>query len=254
MKQTGNNDLFYNEQYLVKNPQEIYEFFEIGFTPVTKITDEDLNENLFKVHLHQKEVSHFKKQSKIQPTHIPKLQNTKIDEKAQILINNLNFVFPGYRKECFYWEALILMRKFILTLVTTYDQLFPNHIKPAFILNIILIFIFVQVNSHPYLMKYMNILEVMSLISSFLSVSVLTCSMSDSTKQIELCLVLVFLINNSIFFIYLVYYGFKFAEIYVKLKIYIRGIIKDIKTFKSNTIINFKLLRTTRNSKINLKR
>lgn len=253
MKHTGNDDLYFNSQYLVKNPQEMYEFFEIGFKAVTKITDEDLNENLFKVHIHQKEVSTFKKNSKIQPTHIPKLQNAKIDEKTQILINNLSFIFPGYRKECFYWEAIILMRKFILTLLTTYDQLFPSHIKPAFILNIILIFIFVQVNIQPYLTKYMNTLEVMSLISSFLSVSVLMCSMSDSIKLIELCLVLSFLIVNSIFFVYLVYYGFKYAEIYVKLKIYIRGIIKDIKTFNSNTIIKLKLSRMVRSGKINLK-
>ena len=244
-------NLFFNTQFLVKNPQEIYEYFEIGFQPFTKITDKDLNEYLFNVHISQKEISKFKKNSKIQPNIIPKLQNTIIDEKTQILIKNLSFVFPGYRKECFYWEALILMRKFVLTLISTYDQLFPSHIKPALILNVILILIFLQINFHPYLIKYMNILEVLSLITSFLSVSVLMCSMSDSIKQLELFLLLAFLINNSIFFIYLVYYGFKYAEIYIKMKMFFRNLIKDIKTIKSQTILKLRLLRTAQKTKRN---
>lgn len=235
---TDNTDnLFLDKDYMVKDYNEILEFLENGFKPETTLTEENLRDHFFRVEIKNEEIYETKNSNTVSRTNqiIPKknLNSKASNEKASFLVKNIRFILPGYTKDYFFWEIMILARKFILTLVCSFDQLFLNQIKYALVLVILLFFINMQVRVCPYHHDYMNNLEAISLITTFFNFAFLMGSLSETVRGYEAIVLIMFLINNSIFFIVLIDYSFKFGRLKQKMASFYKNIIRKIKGLKT---------------------
>ena len=210
------NNLFIDSDTLIKDPSQIYEFIDQNLKIRKVLSEDDLRSYSLRIKIENIELLQAIRQYKTS-TRISNISK-KSNQETSFLINNIRFIFPGYRKESYYWEVLILSRKFSLTLISTFNELFPNHIKPVLMLVILFIFIIGQLSYLPYQYKYMNKLENLSLITSFLCIGFLMASLAETMQKYQPMIISLFFLNNGLFFFYWTYYLFKYGNFLEKIK------------------------------------
>lgn len=199
-------------RFLITEPMKLFEYLENNFQPYNPITEQDLKDYLAYVQENFEEMNNDllikQKNSRI----FPKNSNSK-RTKTLLLIENFGFIFPGYRKECYFWEMVIFLRKFILILIGMFNELLPKHSKPTAFVIILITFIFIHLLSEPYEHSYMNKLESISLISSFFTACIIILVFSQSFNNIGIYLFIVIFLINSTFFLAIFYDTIRYGKI-----------------------------------------
>ena len=81
----------------------------------------------------------------------------------------IGFIYDGYRKDRFYWEFLIFLRKILLTIIKIYMQNSSSSVKSLVIMILFLFSLITQLNFKPYESNNLNLIEEYSLATSGLS-------------------------------------------------------------------------------------
>ena len=124
-----------------------------------------------------------------------------LDSEFKVIVN-LGVLFRGYRKEYYYWEIVLFSRKFLLIFIGVFTEFFPDEEKATFFLLIITIYLFVHISCAPFKFEYMNRLETISLIISFLTGTIGILMFSDNFKPLSIFFVFIVSVLNFGFIIF----------------------------------------------------
>ncbi len=94
---------------------------------------------------------------------IPASKNSK--EAAVTLM----FIFKGYKESFYYWELVIFTKKILLLFIGSFNDFFPNESKATILLVLICIFLLLHVRVLPYENRFLNQIEFLSLLVTFLT-------------------------------------------------------------------------------------
>ena len=95
----------------------------------------------------------------------------------------LRFIYRGFKNEYYYWELVIFIKKMILIFIGSFTDMFPAESKAPILLVVISIFLLIQVRVKPYERTYLNNIETLSLLVSFLSANIGIMLYSDDLKK-----------------------------------------------------------------------
>ena len=112
------------------------------------------------------------------------------------------FLYGGYRKPCFWWESLNLLRKVALSFFAVFFK-FDIHSQGLFGLAICICALFAHVQAQPFVMSQVNFIETLSLWNSLATFLAGQFSFSSvATGQATLIAGLAAFILNLLFYLY----------------------------------------------------
>lgn len=231
-------NIFPNKETFIKNPQKIYKFLPENFVLQETIKEEDLNRYLMRIRVYYENIKAYQKkeEKKIHPYKTRSKTTRKVSEKTEVLIKNLGFLFPGYKKEFYYWEIVIFSRKFCLILVGMFNEFFPTYTKPAMFIIVISFYTFIQIFFEPYQFSYMNNLELGSLMATFFCTSIFMLVFSNKMTQMGMS----FLIGVSVLNLIFIIFWLRKLLLYGKLRERIRGIGKFFRSVRKKLSNSFR--------------
>jgi hypothetical protein len=121
----------------------------------------------------------------------------------------LKFVYKGYRAEYYYWEFIIIIKKFFLIFIGSFTEFFDTDSKATVLLIVVSIFLLFQTRIKPYESQYLNNIEFLSLLVTFLSANVGIMLYSDDMKKISFFFLIGLISFNSVFILYWMYVFYK---------------------------------------------
>eukprot|EP00347_Sterkiella_histriomuscorum_P011011 403374086 len=80
------------------------------------------------------------------------------------------FLYRGYKNKFFFWEVVIMYRKIIIIFIAVFVNQFGIIAQALVVLVVLIIFLIVNSNSHPYVTLVLNDLENLSLITSMTTI------------------------------------------------------------------------------------
>ena len=128
----------------------------------------------------------------------------KFPEKFQNLIEKsktFSFFFKDYRQSFFFWECIIFLRKFLLTLCSSLSYTVSYEIRSIIMLSIIFIFFYFTNKYHPYKQNSANFLEKVSLIVCLISIFSSAIFDSNSNSGFQTFFSVVCILSNLVFVI-----------------------------------------------------
>lgn len=141
------------------------------------------------------------------------VDSEKIAIKEMVFMRNLGFIYRGYKKEYYFWEIIMFSRKFILILIGTFTEIFPKQIKPTLLIIFLIGYIYLQTSYSPYQSEFLNSLEIMSLITAFLTACIGILLFSEKLKEISYLFVFMVALINAFFFIVWIKKLFKYGKL-----------------------------------------
>ena len=130
-------------------------------------------------------------------------------QKSTQKLNNYKvfaFYYKGYKSEFYYWESLILMRKFLICFVSSLTESIKSEYKWMLFLIIFLFCLYVTQKKMPFTLIKGNILEIFSL--SCIIFTVASCSIIDSStySALKTGSAAITFMMHIFFFIYIIYH------------------------------------------------
>lgn len=230
-----------NNEKIIDDPAIIFELLNFLDYLNTKIlVKDDLTNNLIRM---REEFSIFEKKKKKndnnldmqEKSEINAIKTKKIIPKVFVVIQNLGFIYRGYRPEFYFWETIMFTRKFFLIFIGVFTEFFPKKTKPIMLIIILVGYIYLQIKFKPYQFEYLNKLEACSLIVVFLTANIGILLFSEFMQKFSaFFLFLIFALNFlyvSIWLKYLVSYGNlkeRFQEFLRTLNLIKRRLIKSL--------------------------
>lgn len=234
---TDGKNLIPNKEIFITNPRKIYKFLPENFVLQENITEQDLRTYLMRIRIYIEKLKTYQEGQgkKIVPSQIKSKKKVKVTERTKMLIKNLGFLFPGYKKEYYYWEIVIFSRKFCLILVGMFNEFFPTYTKPAMFIIVISFYTFLQIMCRPYQFAYMNNLELGSLISTFFCTNIFMLIFSDKMTLIGMSFLVGVFSLNFIFIIFWLHKLFLYGKLGERIK-HMRIFFKSLRQKMSNSI------------------
>mmetsp|Transcript_17203 Transcript_17203/g.12286 ORF Transcript_17203/g.12286 Transcript_17203/m.12286 type:complete len:422 (+) Transcript_17203:512-1777(+) len=129
------------------------------------------------------------------------------------------FLYRGYKKQFYYWESVIMYRKFILVFIQVFVQAYGVITQALVVYMLLIIFLSVNTKKKPFVSLALNDLETYSLMSSMITIYCGLFFISDTqgessseassqlvlSEQVKLVFFFVILLVNLIFFCYWLY-------------------------------------------------
>lgn len=137
--------------------------------------------------------------------------------------HELSFFIRGYKSKFYYWESLIIVRKFLLCLMITINDALSQEKKWMVIVSILFGFLYFTLSKKPYNTAKANYLENFSLVCCVFSSVVCLILASNSAEKFKNALSIFTIILNSIFFIFAFgilgyYYAIGFLTFYKSMR------------------------------------
>ena len=224
VNENSRDPLFENKgSFLVVEPSSLYRYLEAEWK-INEITQEDLK--TYAVHIKEelKNVAEdliVKKSISGKIGGLSKSQTINLKNipiKTLLIITNLGFIYRGYRKEYYYWEIMMFSRKFILIFIGVFTEFFPKQTKPTMLLIILISYIFLQITNMPYQFTYLNHLEIISLITSFLTALIGVILFSEKMQKYSILFLCIVFFVNVYFLIHWAKYLIKYGKIKEKIQ------------------------------------
>lgn len=220
----SNDPLFENKgNFLVAQPISLYRYLEAEWK-FNEITEKDLRNHPVHIKEELKNIGEdlivkksIGKIGELSKSKTINLQN--IPMKTLLVITNLGFIYRGYRKEYYYWEIIMFSRKFILIFIGVFTEFFPKQTKPTMLLIILISYIFLQITNMPYQFNYLNYLEIISLITSFLTAMIGVLLFSEKMQKYSILFLCIVFFVNVYFLIHWTKYLIKYGKIKEKIQI-----------------------------------
>lgn len=153
------------------------------------------------------------------------IEYTPLELQTKILIRNLGFMYRGYKKEVYFWEIVIFARKFFLIFIGIYTDSFPQQIKPTILVMFLVGYLYLQIHFKPYEFKYLNYLEIFSLVTAFLTTCIGIIMLSQKMKVLAIFFVICIFLFNFWFVCYWAKFIFAYAKIRQKFGYLIKTLI-----------------------------
>jgi hypothetical protein len=113
----------------------------------------------------------------------------------------LKFLYKGYRREYYYWEIVIIFKKFTLLFISSFSDMFPENSKAIILLITLTLFILIQKRFQPFEGQVFNNIEFLSLIIGFLTANFGVMLFSEDLKIISQFFLSLIILLNIIFVI-----------------------------------------------------
>ena len=93
-------------------------------------------------------------------------------EKLELLEirEKYGFLYNGFKKRYFYWEAINMYRKIIIILVSVFFGIFGVITQALVIFLVLIIFLILNIKLLPYTFKSLNDMEILSIITSMITI------------------------------------------------------------------------------------
>ena len=106
---------------------------------------------------------------------IPWLAWTLLREhKARLLneqvIERYGFLYKGYKQRTYYWESLVMFRKVSMIFIAVFLRSTGTRIQALVVFILLLFFVILTVEKKPYLTRKLNNLELISLVTSCVTI------------------------------------------------------------------------------------
>ena len=212
IKQKENNS---NSKVIIKRLEDFRIFLEKA-----NLTFKNIREEVFMQHLVLLEKTSDKKKFDFKLRKITiKDKNKKqtaeetMSLKEMVFMKNLGFIYRGYKKEYYFWEIIMFSRKFILILIGTFTEIFPKQIKPTLLIIFLIGYIYLQTSFSPYHSEFLNALEILSLITAFLTACIGILLFSEKLRKISYLFVFMVAVINALFLFIWVQKLFKYGKL-----------------------------------------
>lgn len=83
-------------------------------------------------------------------------------------VKNLSFIYKGFKLDKYYWEFVVLLRKYFLIIVAIFGSFYTSFFQVYIAVYIILVTLFIQIKGDPYLNQKLNKLEQTGLICALI--------------------------------------------------------------------------------------
>lgn len=80
------------------------------------------------------------------------------------------FLYRGYRKEFYFWEIIIMYRKIALIFIAVFISAYGTIAQALIVFLFLIIFLLINIKHKPYSTETLNDLELMSLITSMITI------------------------------------------------------------------------------------
>ena len=138
--------------------------------------------------------------------------------RTAIVINNLGFIYRGYKPEYYFWEIVMFTRKFMLIFIGVFTEFFPKKTKPTMLIIILVGYMYAQIKFNPYQFSYLNKMESASLAVAFITANIGILLFSDILQNLSILFVLVVFFINFTYFCYWLKYVYEYGQIKDKFK------------------------------------
>ena len=132
-----------------------------------------------------------------------------IEENNQILF----FFYKEYKDECYFWETVIFLQKFLLTLIPNLNYFIAEETKDLLFVNILFVYLAVVFKIFPFKRNFINWLEINSVITNILTRLCFVVSQSLYINgNIKTSLLAFQFILNIAFFIHMILIIVKYTD------------------------------------------
>lgn len=126
--------------------------------------------------------------------------------KEKNLVGVYRFFYKDYKKKFFYWESIIFLQKFLLTLAQNLNQLISMESRNLWFFAILLTYLLLLLKHHPFKKKYVNNLERNSVLIAILTKFCFLVSVSDKISNPTKISFILFQLGLNIIFLVLIIY------------------------------------------------
>ena len=129
-------------------------------------------------------------------------------------VNFLKFFYKDYKSNLFFWESIIFLEKFALSVILYCNQLIQDEYVNLIFLLILLIYLLAFSNIQPYKIKYMNNLEFISTIIAIITKLLIIIQTDKNLKvfAVKVFFSILVIALNSLFSLLAVYYIVKLTR------------------------------------------
>ena len=134
---------------------------------------------------------------------IKKNLRSKNEKKREVFL----FFYKDYKPKFYYWESVIFIVKFFITLFSNTNFLFSNEIIFLLQISLFFMYLFGLIGNYPFLIPQMNNLERLSIFASIVTrFGIFLLSDKNISSLIRINIFVIIGIFNLYFFILLIYY------------------------------------------------
>ncbi|OMJ70693.1 hypothetical protein SteCoe_31281 [Stentor coeruleus] len=113
------------------------------------------------------------------------------------------FLFNGYRHSRYYWEFVILAKKFIIVLLTVFMQSgYSSNLQSVFIITFLIICFILQLYFKPYINEDLNNIEIFATIAAIITIMMGIIYTDSTEKDNTRILVMVVIFTTNLLFIF----------------------------------------------------
>ena len=80
------------------------------------------------------------------------------------------FLFKGYKQHTYYWESVVMLRKVAMIFIAVFLRSAGTRIQALVVFILLLFFVILTEEKKPYLTRKLNTLEVISLVTSCVTI------------------------------------------------------------------------------------
>lgn len=170
--------------------------------------------------------------------------------KAENQENFLSFFYKEYKSNCYFWETIIFLQKFLLTLLPNLNQLIEKEYSNLLFFSISLVYLFAVLKYFPFQRGYINLLEINSIITNILTkMCLLIVQSRNLNERLKYSFMIIQMIFNIFFFLHLIYIIIRYTDWRNLLKKSLESfsrIEKRIKTMRKSIIYQTSKIRRSR--------
>ena len=98
------------------------------------------------------------------------LREHKARLKNEQVIERYGFLYKGYKQRTYYWESLVMFRKVAMIFIAVFLRSTGTRIQALVVFILLLFFVILTVEKKPYLTRKLNNLELISLVTSCVTI------------------------------------------------------------------------------------
>ena len=191
--------------------------FNSSMKQIYKFSKESMNNSNFKF---INQISSIDERRKNLGSPLEKLDS---DNKINNGYGTLSFFYKGYHSKTYYWESLILFRKFFLCIFLTLKEAIVSDVKWIVIQSVLFSFLFLTIKLRPYITERATNLEIFSLICIIFSGFADFATEGQPQNYFTFGLTILTLAFNVVFLVYAIailfyYYFIELKRIKEKIK------------------------------------
>mmetsp|Transcript_8023 Transcript_8023/g.7205 ORF Transcript_8023/g.7205 Transcript_8023/m.7205 type:complete len:169 (+) Transcript_8023:205-711(+) len=131
------------------------------------------------------------------------LRKNKKNLRNKNIKERYSFLFRGFKLKYYYWEFVILSRKYLLMLIAVFGSFHSSAVQIYFCLYILWISYIAHMNNKPYALPEMNAVERLSLIcAGFVNLAGIYFQGLDGIIALDIVFLILAMTSTIVFYVY----------------------------------------------------